>query len=256
MTNCSELIRPRLTEAFESGLLIEADQNDCRVTLPLERSDGDAIRLWVVKNGDNYKITDEGETYGLLYLSNINLDQERRANRVKTIEERYSLDQAKEEVKATASEDELGKRILEVGQAVHSISHLTFTRRQYTQTDFRADVGTFITELGYRYDSNPEVTGASESHRVDFGIKGQKKPTYVEALHAEDASTAKTMAQRTMYKWTEIQGHYGDDVNRVSVIDDESGEFGHDAETILRNYSDSMVPWSQRKDMLNTAISA
>ncbi|QRG24152.1 DUF1828 domain protein [Halorubrum virus Humcor1] len=235
---------------------IEADSEDCRVTLPLERSDGDAIRLWVVQNGDQYTITDEGETYGLLYLSNINLDQERRANRVNTIQERYSLDQAKQEVKTTASADELGQRILEVGQAVQSISHLTFTRRQYTQTDFRADVGTYITELGFRYDTNPEVEGASEKHRVDFGVRGQESPTYIQALHAEDASTAKTMAQRTMYKWTEIQGHYGNKVNRISVIDDESGEFGYDSEKILRNYSDSLVPWSQRDNMLSAAITA
>lgn len=256
MTKCSELVRPQLIEAFDTGLSIDADREDCRVTLPFERSDGDAIRLWVVQNGDQYTITDEGETYGLLYLSNINLDQERRANRVKTIQERYSLDQAKQEVKATVSKDELGQRILEVGQAVQSISHLTYTRRQYTQTDFRADVGTYITELGFRYDTNPEVQGTSEKHRVDFGIKDQEKPTYIQALHAEDASTAKTMAQRTMYKWTEIQGHYGNNVNRVSVTDDESGEFGHDSETILRNYSDSLVPWSQRDDMLNSAITA
>jgi hypothetical protein len=256
MTDCTELIRPRLTEAFESRLLIEPDKNDCRVTLPLERSDGDAIRLWVIQNGDRYKITDEGETYGLLYLSNINLDQERRSNRVDTIQERYDLDEAKEEVKTSASPDELGQRILDVAQAIQSISHLTFTRRQYTQTDFRADVGTFITELGYRFDSNPEVQGTSEKHRVDFGIKGQKKPTYIEALHAEDASTAKTMAQRTMYKWTEIKGHYGDNVNRISVIDDESGEFGHDAEAILTNYSDAMVPWSQKENRLSAAIEA
>lgn len=254
MTSCEELIRPALESAFSDALIISENDGDCRVSIPFERSDGDMITLWILKRRDKYYITDEGETFGQLYLSNIDLNQERRSHRIKTIQERFNLDKAKEEVSVTASQDKLGIRILDIIQAVQSMSYLTYTRRQYTQTDFRADVGAYLTESGYRYDSNPEVTGTSENHRVDFSILGQNQPTYLEALHAETAPSAKSMAQRTMYKWVDIQ-HEIPDVKRLSVIDDESGEFGHDAERILRNYSDGLISWSQR-NQLNTILTA
>lgn len=254
MNNCDNKIRPLLESAVNTSISIQPDRGDCKIVLPLERSDGDAVTIWVIKQGEKYRITDEGETYGLLYLSNINLDQERRENRVNTIQERFRLDEAKEQVSALASEENLGQRILDVAQAIQSLSYLTYTRRQYTQTDFRADVGTFLTEMNFRYNSNPDVEGISETHRVDFSILGQERPTYVETLHAEDASTAKTMAQRTAYKWGDI-GQKMPDVHRVSVVDDESGEFGRDAERILTNWSDEFVPWSM-KDRLSAAITA
>jgi len=255
MTDCNPLIRPAIEEAFSSGVTIREDQGDCRVTFPIERSDGDAITVWVVerRNG-NYKITDEGETYGMLYLSNINLDQERRKNRVQTVQERYGLQEAKEEISVVAHQDELGKRLLDVMQAIQSISHLTYTRRQYTQTDFRADVGSFLSDLGYHFDANPDVEGESETHRVDYSIYARETPTYLEALHAEDASSAKAMAQRTAYKWGDIKMK-NQEVHQITVIDDESGEFGHDAERILRTWSDELVPWSQ-KEQLSDAITA
>jgi len=252
MNNCNSLIRPALENAFSGNLYIDQDAEDCRITLPLERSDGDFITLWIIKRGEQYQITDEGETYGLLYLSNINLDQKRRKNRIQTVQERFGLDKVKEEISVTAQKDELGDRILDVIQAVQAMSYLTYTRRQYTQTDFRADVATFLSELGYRYDSNPDVSGISEPHRVDFSILDQNRPTYIEALHAEDTSSAKAMAQRTAYKWGDINAEIPD-AHRISVIDDDSGEFGHDAERILENWSDALIPWTQN-DRLGPAI--
>jgi len=116
MNNCNSLIRPTLENAFSGNLFINEDGEDCCITLPLERSDGDFITLWVIKRGSRYQITDEGETYGLLYLSNINLDQKRRNNRIQTIQERFDLDKAKEEVSVIAEKEELGERILDVIQ--------------------------------------------------------------------------------------------------------------------------------------------
>lgn len=242
---CDDLIRPALTSALDDATVIAEDDGDCRVIVPLERADGDMVTLWIIDRGDRYQITDEGETHGLLYLSNINLGRESRKRRVDTIQERFGLDNVQGEVRITADESSLGKRMLDAVQAVQALSYLTYTRRQYTQTDFRADVGDFLLQSGFRYDANPEVEGASERHRVDFSITGQPQATYLEALHAEDSSTAKTMAQRTMYKWTEINA-VNSGAMRISVIDDESGEYGHDTERILRNYSDIYLPWSQR----------
>jgi len=251
MTGCDELIRPTLESAFTDATLISEDDGDCRITVPFERADGDIITLWIKRNGEKYHITDEGETFGLLYLSNINIDQERRKQRVSTVKDRFGLNEAKNEVRITTDRENIGRRILDAVQAVQALSYLTYTRRQYTQTDFRADVGEYLTEEGFHLDHNPEVSGTSENHRVDFALQNVEQPTYLEALHAEDISTSKSMAQRTMYKWVDIKQQVPNAV-RISVLDDESGEFGRETENILRNYSDHFFPWSYREEMAQT----
>lgn len=253
MKDCTNILGSRLTDGFSNGVSIQQDEDDCKVVFPLERSDGDSVVLWVEQqNDDKFKITDAGETYGMLYLSNINVDLEKRENRIQTVKERYDLDEAKKEISTSVNRSELGTRLLDVAQAVQSVSYLTYTRRQYTQTDFRSDVGAYLADNGFRYDSNPEVTGRSETHRVDFSVHGSEQPIYIESLHAEDTTTARSMARTVGYKWSDIHLENAQ-AQTISVADDESGELGSDAANILETHSDVYIPWSQ-KDGLHQAL--
>ena len=255
MKDDTEILGEKLSEGFANGVAIEHDAEDSKVVFPLERSDGDLIVLWVEQqNDDQFKITDAGETYGMLFLSNINVDLEKRENRIQTIKERYDLDEAKKEITTSVTRSELGRRLLDVAQAVQAVSYLTYTRRQYTQTDFRSDVGAYLANSGFRYDANPEVTGKSETHRVDFSVHGSKQPIYIDSLHAEDASTARDMARKIGYKWNDISLENAQ-AQTISVADDESGELGSDAANILKTHSDVYIPWSQ-KDELTQILTA
>lgn len=248
--HCERLVLPALKSAFENSVQVSSDNGTCRVTVPFDRADQDAIALWIVENGDGYTITDEGETYGMLYLSNVDLEQKRRKKRLESIQKRFNLDQAKYEIKLSASSETLGQRIIDAIQAVQSISYLVYTRRQYTVSDFREEVGEYLSEYGYNYSRNAKIDGKIEQHRVDFDIVADK-PAYLEALHAENVSTAHSMAQRTAYKWTDIQ-KTAPEIIRVSTLDDESGEFDERAANILREYSDEYVPWSERGSLIDT----
>ncbi|MFC7069508.1 DUF1828 domain-containing protein [Halobaculum lipolyticum] len=223
------------------------------MTVPLERSDRDAITLWVKQQGEKYRISDEGETYGMLYLSNINLSQERRADRLNTIKSRFGLDEAKQQVVITTDEEHLGARMWDAIQAVQSISYLSYTRQQYTSNDFRNDVGEYFTENGITYTRNKDVTGASKDHVIDFNIQHQPIPTYVEAVHAENESSAESMADRIGFKWTDVR-QMNSEIHTVSVLDDESGEYNSSTVKILENYSDDFVYWSDRETKLASAV--
>ncbi|WP_436900251.1 DUF1828 domain-containing protein [Halovenus halobia] len=244
MTNCKDLVWPALNSAFEESVSITDEDGECRITVPFERADRDAITLWIRREGEEYVISDEGETYGYLYLSNINLDQSRREKRLSSTKQRFDLDSAKYEIKLTTSKERLGQRLLDAIQAVQSISYLSYTRRQYTQTDFRDEVGSYLNGKGYHYERNVDVEGDSEPHRVDFHVQNGK-PTYLDALHAEDVSTSHGMAERTAFKWVDIQAG-APEVKTIAVLDDESGEYDERTVRILSNYSDKYIPWSAR----------
>lgn len=254
MTHCEDQIKPPLERAFSEAIKITEDNGDCHLIVPFERADRDAIELWVINQGDKYLITDEGETYGMLYLSNINLDQERRAKRLSAIKERFDLDKARREVQIRTTEEHLGERILDAIQAIQAISYLSYTRQKYSITDFRSDVGDLLTEEGFYYTPNQPVEGYSEEHIIDFNIHEQAQPTYLETIHSENASSAKNMARRTAFKWSDIR-EVSNKAKMISVLDNENGEFDAETETILENWSDAYVPWSNR-DQLASVITA
>jgi cytochrome c-type biogenesis protein CcmH/NrfG len=186
----------------------------------------------------------------MLYLSNIKLEQDRRRRRLESTKERFDLDKAKYEIRLTASEDNLGDRILDAIQAVQSISSLALTRQRYTSSDFHDEVDDYLNSHGHHYERNVKVVGAVDDHRVDYRIQNGR-PIYMQALHAENASSAHSMAIRTQWKWTDIAEAVSD-VFRISVIDDESGETDERADRILKEYSDAYVPWSQRSHLQET----
>jgi len=252
MTDCKDLVWPPLDSAFEEGVTVTQEGGECQITVPFERADRDAITLWIRREGEKYVITDEGETYGYLYLSNINLDQSRREKRLSSTKQRFDLDSAKYEVKLTTSEEKLGHRLLDAIQAVQSISYLSYTRRQYTQTDFRDEVGSYLDREGYHYERNVEVEGGSEPHRVDFHVQNGK-PTYLDALHAEDVSTSHRMAERTAFKWVDIRSGVPE-AKTIAVLDDESGEFDERTVRILSDYSDKYIPWSARGSLKQAIV--
>lgn len=245
--NCDRLVTT-LGETLERATVTQSDEGACKLTVPFERVDHDAISLWVTPTDDGYHVTDRGETYGMLYLSNVTLDQERRKRRLNSIRERYGLESAKYEVSLYAEETDLGRRLLDAVQAVQSISHLLFTRQKYTQSDFQSDVSEFLTTNGYDYETNPKIAGTSDDHRVDFDVTAERR-ALVETLHAENVSTARSMAQRTAFKWTDVRGT-GQELTLVSVVDDESGEYDARAERVLSEYSDELVTWSGRDELL------
>jgi len=244
MNDCEQLIWPELKSAFSDSIQFEQEDNLCHVTVPFEKADQDAVSLWIRQDNDSYIITDEGETYGMLYLSNVNLNQDRRTKRLQSIKQRFDLDKAKYEVRLRADEATLGRRVIDAVQAVQSISYLLYTRRQYTQSDFRGEVGDYLSEQSYEYIPNAKINGISEGHRVDYSIK-LRKPAYLEALHAEDESTAHSVARRTAYKWTDIS-KADPDATLISTLNDESGEYDDRTVKILTEYSDAYVPWSER----------
>lgn len=144
MTTCEELIRGPLSSYLEAIVQISSEDGDCRVTLPLERNDGDPVIIWVKEEKGGYTITDEGSTYSMLFLSGIQLDSETRSRRVSAAKERFGLDSAEKEISVHVTEEEVGHRIFDVAQAVQWISFIEELRHPYPQTDFRTEVSDFI----------------------------------------------------------------------------------------------------------------
>lgn len=68
----------------------------------------------------------------------------------------------------------------------------------------------------------------------------------LDAVQAEDASTARTIAERTAFKWVDIAARTPD-ATTVVVLDDEAGEYDDRTTRILQNYADVFVPWSARR---------
>lgn len=249
MTDCNALIRDRLREAFDGQVSIDENQGDCRVVLPFYRVDGDPIILYVSEDDGQYRISDEGETHGMLLTSGVDLDTEKRENRVETAKERFGLEASKTEISLTATADELGPRLLDAYQAVQWISFLVYTRRPYSPSYFKDKVAGFLRQNELPFEEDVEVNTGSDEEEVDFRLDTHGYGIYLEAIQARDGSDLHDKSRDTALKWIRI-GRADSNARFVTVLDDIDGEYKKERMAPLFEDSDAVVPWSERDDLL------
>jgi len=221
------------------------------VILPFSRPDGDAIRLWVIDHGDSFEITDEGDTYGMLHLSGIDVDADSREKRIGAIKQRYKLDKAKYEITKKANADQLGKTLLEVYEAVQHVASLEHTRRPYPQDDFRSLVAGYLDDEGFSYEPNATVEGYAEPQTIDFSFYNLPQPTYMQAIRANDGTELHRKCEDASYRYIQIK-RVQENSRFVSVVDDDRGTYDKSQMNPLYADSDAVVQWKQRGRLPST----
>lgn len=247
MNKCNEAILPALKSAFAEAADIENTDNGCIVTLPIQRPDLDSISLLVSETKNEYVISDEGRTFGMLYVLNIDLDVDSRSKRVSSIKEMYDLDNARYEIRLRSSEEELGNRIRDAAQAVQAISYLAYTRRSYSQNEFSDVVSDFLTKKGYEHERNQEVEGDAGKHIIDIRVQNED-PIYIQTISADATSNARTKARRTALAWDDIFDK-DPSVKRISLLDDEKVS-DDEVDRLLYKYSDEYINWTAKDQLI------
>lgn len=236
---------------MESGVRIDDDQGDCRVIFPFSRPDGDPVTLYVIEEGNRYVITDEGETHGMLLTSGVNVETEKRENRVSSAKERFDLDSVKNEIRLTATHNNLGGRLWDAFQAVQCVAFLVYTRHPHSPSYFKEKVAGYLRENDFLFEEDATVTAESENQSVDFAFEQLPRPTYLESIQARDASSLKEKSRDTSWKWIKIE-RVDPDARFLTIIDDKGGEYKKENIQPLLDDSDAVVPWTERQDLITT----
>ena len=251
MTGCSDLIEPALRDAFSDSISIRSDAEDCMIQFPFVRPDGDPIRLWVIEDGGSYIVSDEGETYGMLYLSGIDVETESREKRINAVKRRFGLDAAMFEIQKSVTDDELGRAVLDVYEAVSHIASLSHSRRPYAQDDFREVISNYFDEvLRYSYRTNVSVNGFAEAQTLDFELLNTPSPTYVQAIRARSSSELHRKSEDSAYKFYQVK-RVDDSSQFFSLVDDERGVYSENQMKPLFADSDRVIRWSDREQISN-----
>lgn len=245
MSDCYDLIFPAVIESFSNSINIHQDEDDCKITLPFEKPNFDAISLWVIKSGSDYIITDEGQTYGDLFLTNINTDTPKTEKKIERIKNRHNLDRAENEIRITTSQENLGDRIIDAIQAVQSISHLVYRRRKYSPSNFSEKVGSFLSDNEYKYTENVKV---SEDRTVDFSVDSPN-PALIETIHADNTTNLRNYVDYTAMTWIEIKEEYPN-MSKIAVYDDENGMIDKTSINRLNNWSDYSIGWTEKETII------
>lgn len=152
----------------------DVNNNTIEVQTPFLDNFGDNISLIVIKDGSNFKITDEGYTIWNLKSNGIDL-MKNTTLRNQLMHSIINFDSANlstnNEIIKVSDEKNLSQSIHEMTQTLLRLSDLSFTHSSRIKTIFYQEVLEYFSEnkSQYNYFPNFYITGKSQlKHKIDY----------------------------------------------------------------------------------------
>ncbi len=202
---CQKVITSYMKSVGEQWNVVESSEDTCYLVSPFSRPDGELIEIEVSVFPDGrIRISDMGDTLGYLHINGLavsraTVDSARRlARRLAVSLERYEL-----EVFALDIEG-VGERLHALLQAIINVNDLILRRRPIENLQFDTEVEAFLVGQRVIYDSDYQVKGETEPHRVRFHVDSTKK-ILIQPLSAASESAAWSWAERWAYRFGDIK---------------------------------------------------
>lgn len=238
---------------LDNSFVNHTDDSIGVIKTPYKRPDGDFVNLRLLKLGNKYYLTDNGETYDYLYISGIDLHSSstNRDNLVRRTLLSNGVSFLNDielsiEIKST---EEIGPAVSRLIRAITGLQYLIYTTRPGGIRYFRENVANYFTSKRINFEADYYVTGKAREHRFDFYIPG--KLYLVKTLSTENIAWAKRLATETMFEFVDTK-EVTPDYKGIALIDDNKIEVWQGAAlSILKAYSDYVIPWKKRDDLMS-----
>ena len=227
----------------------------CEVTTPFLDRHNDYIQIYIVKNENGYKLTDDGYTIKDLALSGCSLDSKKRKQMLKTMLNGYGVELENGvnlTTKTMKADFPLKKHNLL--QAIIDVNNMFYLSNSTIESLFYEDVKQWFDYIDIRYNERLTFTGKSGYSRTfDFAIPRSKKAP--ERLIKTLNNPNKQNAENIIFDWLDIQETRPDESKPFVLINDEEKNISDSVLVSFENYNIKAVTWSD-KDKIKEELAA
>jgi len=227
----------------------DCNNSYCHIITPFLRQDNDNIEIFIEKSNEHLLFTDDGTTFEYLFLRGVDLDTPTRQQYINSISLRTGVIFNGYEIQMQGiTEKDLGQRFNDFINAIISINNLVYTVSERDKTTFRDDVRNFLYTKNIAY-TNMSIVGYSKEYKFDIVVL-RRRPIILEPISAASSSYAMNLAQKIAFQWNDIRKN-NFEFKGVSLINDKEDVWDADIMSILQNYSDETVSWSERDKLVD-----
>lgn len=190
------LIRGRLGDAIN----VEREGGHFRLHTPFGFDDGDSFSIILERDGDRWRLSDEGTTFmHLTYdLDDRDLQGGTRQKVISNALSTYGIADEGGILVRAAPEPELGEALFDYLQGLLRISDVTFLSRERVRSAFRTDlqdlVATRLPTTKRVSDWHDPVTDPHGIYPVDYRIEHPRRPIFLFALPNDDQVQVATIS--------------------------------------------------------------
>lgn len=178
-----------------------------RVFTPFLHEDGDHLAIVLRREGDQWLLSDEGNTYmRLTYdLDEADLRKGTRARIITNALDAFSVHDRNGELVVPCEGNAWGDALYSFIQALLKVNDVKFLAREHVKStfmeDFRTLVSEHVPETRRVFDWHDQVNDPDGKYPVDCRINGLPRPLMVFALPNDDKTSVATITLLQLERW-------------------------------------------------------
>ena len=226
----------------------------CEITTPFLDRHNDQLQIYVVRQGDQLHLTDDGYIIGDLESSGCLLNTPRRRGLLDTLLNGFGVREENGELIVEGNERDFPKKKHALIQAMLAVNDMFVMAKHHVTHLFFEDVERFLDEREVRYSPNVEFTGRSGFlHKYDFVIPSSKKQPerILRAINRPDRANAQVM----IFSWSDTKNVRPPNSKAYAILNDSEGDPSTDVLGAFSQYGIECIPWARREDYVEQLAS-
>jgi hypothetical protein len=217
------------------------------ITTPYLDRHNDYIQIYLRQNGDEWELTDDGETLTDLIQSGCELDTPRRKALLQTTLNGFGMHLANGAITVKTKQDSFALRQHNLIQAILAVNDLFYLARASVESFFFEDVALWMDDSDIRYTQRVKFSGRTGyDHLFDFVVpQSEKEP---ERILRVVNNPAKDQANAAILSWVDTKEARPSNSVAYAVLNDKERIIPDGVVEALKNYDITPVPWSQRDE--------
>jgi hypothetical protein len=240
---------------LKEGFSLNEGGGHLSITTPFLDPHNDEIEIFVEKEGDNIKLSDDGYTISDLKANGLEINTAKRELHVKQIANGFGVKwEADGQLSVITTPKDFPQKKHNLIQAILAIHDLMVMGQTHVAQFFEEDVRAFLDDKNIPYVTDVKLSGRSGfDHRFSFVLpKTKARPQAI--LHVintltRDLATSVAFAVHDV----RIQRENGD-LTAFTIINDRDTRPSDDHIDALRAYNVTPIKWSDR-EILASALS-
>ena len=222
--------------------------DDCvEINLPFLDQHNDYIQVYLVKKGQNYILSDNGETIDDLKSCGLELNTSKRQSLLRSAIIGFGVSNDDGILKLDSTAENFGFKLNRLIQAILSVNDLLILAQPVIPSNFQSTVEDWLKNNHIEYSGRKEIVGVSGvNHSFDFTITSRSKnlSQMVKLVNKPSMDIAKRM----VFTSIDLPPEYSAGPELVALLNDPENSnltrFGH----VLNYYKINTVHWSNRNE--------
>ena len=229
------------------------DENISKLTLPFLDSLNDCTEIYIIKQDNEFIVTDNGETLSNLAFNGVIIKEGTRKNIFTRIINSYGVLMQGDSLYLSATYDNLFLKKHLLLQCICKVNDMFMLNRTNIQNIFDDEVRAFFDNNDVYYVPDHKVAGRSGLlANFDFAIPQKRRPlTFIKTLNRVSKDNVKS----TIFDWNDTRDLCEAGTKLLVLYNDTENNPKENHLTAFKSYNISDIPWSNKPLLLERLAS-